>query len=205
MRNWLPGKFILLAALPLVVFVWLRRAFPVAAQLLVLFGWQMAKTWIGSIKIRGEQTTTVLPEPVVTPRQRTGLTSFTKALLWLGVLMTLAVVGDLVARGFQREIAVPVWELSKDDPDFGRQAIIRHGCGGCHVIPGIRHAVGRVGPQLNGFRNQIFIAGVLPNVPDNLILWIQDPQGVNPQTAMPNLQVTEAEAREIAVYLYAQP
>jgi cytochrome c len=126
-------------------------------------------------------------------------------LIALGVLMVLAVVGDLVVRGFRREVPTPVWEAPAHLAHPGRRAIVHHGCGGCHVIPGIRHATGRVGPQLHGFRDQMYIAGVLPNVPENLILFLMDPTHINPRTAMPNLNLTEEEAQAIAAYLYANP
>jgi cytochrome c len=51
-------------------------------------------------------------------------------------------------------------------------------------------------------RPQVFIAGRLENTPDNLILWVQNPQHVDPLNAMPDLNLTEAEARDIAAYLY---
>ena len=95
-----------------------------------------------------------------------------------------------------------VWHVPGGDPVEGRLAIVRHGCGGCHVIPGIRQATGRVGPQLTDLRNQVYLAGVLPNTPENLVLWIQHPEEVNPRTAMPDLDLTEEEARDIAAYLY---
>jgi hypothetical protein len=38
-----------------------------------------------------------------------------------------------------------------------------------------------------------------------LIQWIQDPQAVEPGTAMPNLGVDEAIARDTAAYLYTLP
>ncbi len=95
-----------------------------------------------------------------------------------------------------------VWHVPGGDPVEGQLAIVRHGCGGCHVIPGIRQATGRVGPRLNDLRNQVYLAGVLPNTPENLVLWIQHPEEVNPRTAMPDLDLTEEEARDIAAYLY---
>ena len=95
-----------------------------------------------------------------------------------------------------------VWDVPGGDPAEGQMAIVRHGCGACHVIPGVRQATGRVGPRLNDLRNQVYLAGVLPNTPENLVLWIQHPQEVNPLTAMPDLDITEEEARDIAAYLY---
>jgi cytochrome c len=43
---------------------------------------------------------------------------------------------------------------------------------------------------------------VLTNTPDNLIEWIQNPPGIDPRTATPNLGIDEAAARDIAAYLY---
>ena len=45
---------------------------------------------------------------------------------------------------------------------------------------------------------------VLPNSADNLVKWIMDPRAVSPRTAMPDLGVSEAEARHMAAYLYSQ-
>jgi cytochrome c1 len=59
-----------------------------------------------------------------------------------------------------------------------------------------------VGPPLTQFGLRAYIAGQLPNQPDNLLRWLQDPQGVEPGTAMPNLGVGPAAARDMAAYLY---
>lgn len=84
----------------------------------------------------------------------------------------------------------------------GVDAIARYGCGSCHTIPGIEHAVGRVGPPLTFFARRVFIAGQVPNTPDYLIRWIVVPQSIEPGTAMPTLGVTDGDARDIAAYLY---
>ncbi len=60
-----------------------------------------------------------------------------------------------------------------------------------------------MGPKLEDLRHQIYIGGVLANEPDNLIRWIQNPKRYSPDTAMPNLGVSEQDARDIAAYLYA--
>ena len=84
----------------------------------------------------------------------------------------------------------------------GEIAMKQYGCITCHVIPGVAAARGAVGPPLTNFGDRTFIAGRLRNEPDNLILWIQHPQRVQPGTAMPELGVTDADARHIAAYLY---
>jgi mono/diheme cytochrome c family protein len=121
------------------------------------------------------------------------------------LVVTVPVTFDLAFRGLHQLPADPVWDVPDSDIDRGREAILAHGCGGCHVIPGVRTATGRVGPQLIGLREQTYIAGVLANTPDNLIAWIMVPQDINPMTAMPNLEVSAQEARDIAAYLYAHP
>ncbi|MBA2667003.1 MAG: cytochrome c [Trueperaceae bacterium] len=88
------------------------------------------------------------------------------------------------------------------DPVAGRIALERIGCGSCHAIDGVRVGGGRVGPALNDLRQQRYIAGRLPNTPDNVVRFILDPQGVSPGSAMPDLRVVDAEARNMVAYLY---
>jgi cytochrome c len=91
------------------------------------------------------------------------------------------------------------------DPERGRQALQAYGCGSCHVVPGVAGADGRVGPPLRRIGSRVYIAGVLPNTPENMVLWIQAPQAVDPRSAMPDLQVNEKDARDIAAYFYSLP
>jgi cytochrome c1 len=130
---------------------------------------------------------------------------FTTGLILIGVAMTGAVAFDLGARGLHRFPIRPEWPMGDASAERGREAIRAHGCGACHTIPGIRHATGRVGPKLEDFVHQMYIAGVLPNTPENLSAWLQDPQTINPLTAMPDLQVTEQEAQDMAAYIYSVP
>jgi cytochrome c1 len=55
-----------------------------------------------------------------------------------------------------------------------------------------------VGPPLLWWSRRTFIAGELPNTPENLVRWIRDPQAVEPHTAMPTLGLSDAEARDVA-------
>jgi len=84
----------------------------------------------------------------------------------------------------------------------GPAAMRVYGCGSCHTIPGVRGADALVGPPLAGFAHRRYIAGRVPNQPDELVRWILHPQGVKPGTAMPDLGVTGQDARNIAAYLY---
>jgi cytochrome c2 len=88
------------------------------------------------------------------------------------------------------------------DPKAGAVAITRHACGSCHKIPGVQASVGMVGPPLGGIAARLYIASHLTNTPDNMILWLRDPQAVFPGNAMPNMGLTDREARDVAAYLY---
>lgn len=126
----------------------------------------------------------------------------TTVLVLFGLLLVGTVSFDLARRGLHRHPAKPHWPLGDADRDRGRIALRKYGCGACHVIPGIPGATGRVGPKLEELVDQMFIAGVLANTPENLVDWIQDPQSHHSRTAMPNLDVTERDAWDIVAYLY---
>jgi cytochrome c1 len=84
----------------------------------------------------------------------------------------------------------------------GRRLIADFGCGSCHFIPGIPGADSTAAPPLDRFYQRTYIAGRLSNTEENLMLWIQNPQQIDPGNAMPDLGVTQEEARDIAAYLY---
>jgi cytochrome c len=88
------------------------------------------------------------------------------------------------------------------DPARGKAAIRAYGCGSCHAIPGIRSANGRVGPPLDRIGKRAYLGGVLPNTPEHMMRWIRAPEAVDPLTAMPNMGVSESDARNITAYLY---
>lgn len=92
--------------------------------------------------------------------------------------------------------------MTHGDSARGKAAIRRHGCGACHSIAGINDADGQVGPPLATIASRTEIAGVLPNQPDQMIRWLRHPQAVLPGNGMPDLGLSEAEARDIAAYLY---
>ncbi|MEO8925456.1 MAG: c-type cytochrome [Caldimonas sp.] len=98
--------------------------------------------------------------------------------------------------------AGPAWRVVGGNAQHGPPLIVAYGCAACHTVPGVKEARGNVGPPLTRFGDRTYIAGMLRNTPANLVRWIRDPQGVLPGNAMPNMGVTEAEARDIAAYLY---
>lgn len=130
-------------------------------------------------------------------------------LVLLGIFLVLCLVA-LVAYGYhqlrltleQRQAAVA---LTGGDPDRGAAAIGSHGCGGCHIIPGVANANGLVGPELGDVGRRVYVAGVVTNTPEHLIAFILNPKAIDPLSAMPITGVDADEARDIAAYLYAIP
>jgi cytochrome c2 len=118
------------------------------------------------------------------------------------VALLLALLLSLSACGRERAEARASAITGGGDARRGALLIRHYGCNACHTIPGIAGADGKVGPPLAGVADRMFIGGVLTNTPSNLMRWIENPQAVDPRTAMPNLGVPAAEARDIAAYLY---
>lgn len=113
-----------------------------------------------------------------------------------------AVVAILLASSCDRSSGDNRYQLTNADTERGRSAIRKYGCGSCHNIPGVTGAAGMVGPPLGQIAQRVYIAGVLPNEPDNMIKWLENPPGIDPKTAMPYMGVTPRDARDIAAYLY---
>jgi cytochrome c len=88
------------------------------------------------------------------------------------------------------------------NPQHGKELIQSYGCGACHIIPGVRGAHGLVGPPLNLFADRTMVGGVVPNTPDNLVRWVENPPSIDPKTAMPDLGLSQSQAQDIAAYLY---
>jgi cytochrome c len=92
--------------------------------------------------------------------------------------------------------------VTAGNPANGRRLLYSYGCGSCHAIPGVGEADGTIGPALRGFGRRLYIAGVMQNTPENLFRWIAQPQEVQPGNAMPDVGVTQEQARDMAAYLY---
>jgi cytochrome c len=91
--------------------------------------------------------------------------------------------------------------MTGGSPARGTRLIRNYGCGSCHVIPGVPGASATVGPSLQGIASRSYVAGKLTNTPANLMRWIRQPHSIDPKTAMPDLGLTEQDARDVTAYL----
>ena len=97
-------------------------------------------------------------------------------------------------------LTLPIAAQAKD-PHAEAKSLIGAQCAACHTVPGVPGAIGNVGPSLKGIARQQIIAGKLPNNPANMERWLMHPQKIWPGNAMPEMGLTQDQARKIAAYL----
>jgi cytochrome c1 len=112
---------------------------------------------------------------------------------------TIAGAGAVKERGRQKERAI---EMTGGNPDKAMQAIVRYGCAACHNIPDAQMPGGLAAPPLSDVTKRIYLGGRVNNTPDNLVRWIVNPKQFDPKTGMPITGIGDAEARDVAAYLY---
>lgn len=93
-------------------------------------------------------------------------------------------------------------EVEGGNPSTGEELVISYDCASCHYIPGFPESSGHDAPGLQLWPNRAFVAGAAPNRPENVIAFLMDPDGIQPGSRMPDLGITEEEARHIAAYLF---
>ena len=131
----------------------------------------------------------------------------TRRRLWIAIIAGVAALAALIGAEAAQDALERRHNLEKasamtgGNPNRAADAMRRLGCLSCHDVPGVAGAEGRVGPPLAHMGSRTYIAGVMPNTAENLILWIRWPQGILPKSGMPNMGASEAESRDIAAYL----
>lgn len=88
------------------------------------------------------------------------------------------------------------------DPERGRLLTQQYQCAACHFIPNVQGSNGDAGPSLEFMGRLSYIAGSIPNQPDNMVRFLKNPPAVKPGTLMPALGISDDEARHMAAYMY---
>jgi cytochrome c2 len=96
----------------------------------------------------------------------------------------------------------PVAASAGGDVERGKMLVQQYGCLTCHIVPGIDGPRGMVGPSLEAFASRPMIINKVKNDLPTLTRYLQNPQQVDPQTAMPNLGLSEPDAKAIATFLH---
>ncbi|HXH81300.1 MAG TPA: cytochrome c oxidase subunit II, partial [Candidatus Tectomicrobia bacterium] len=82
----------------------------------------------------------------------------------------------------------------------GKALYARSACVGCHTIRGV--SAGSLAPDLTHFASRTrFGAGLWPVTEEHLVAWLKDPPRLKPGSKMPDLDLTDAEAKALAAYL----
>lgn len=118
------------------------------------------------------------------------------------IILAMLAVGAVGCEGNNPEEGVTVGIDTGGSARRGREVIAQHNCGSCHTIPGVRGARGLVAPPLLWFARRTYIAGEVPNTPENLAHWVQSPTSIEPNTAMPTVGLDDQQARDVVAYLY---
>jgi len=83
----------------------------------------------------------------------------------------------------------------------GRRIFETTACINCHVVAGTV-ANGRFGPDLTHLMSRDTLAsGAAPNTPENLRLWIENPDAIKPGSLMPAMNLTSQELDRVTAYL----
>jgi len=82
----------------------------------------------------------------------------------------------------------------------GKAIFAKSACVGCHTIAGV--SAGVLAPNLTHFGSRTTLAaGMWPNTPANVAEWVRDPQRLKPGAKMPDLGLTDEQAKAVAAYL----
>jgi cytochrome c oxidase subunit II len=74
-------------------------------------------------------------------------------------------------------------------------------CINCHTIRGTA-ASGRFGPDLTHLMSRVTIAsGAAENTPENLRVWLKEPDAIKPGSLMPAMKMTDAELDALVRYM----
>lgn len=102
-------------------------------------------------------------------------------------------IGEMDLNGFPPEpLLFPVATVGADTvvEQRNRPKVFNQMCIACHALGG---QGGDVGPSLDGIGDRM--------TQDEIVVWLTDPQEVQPGTAMPDLPLSEADIRELAAFL----
>ena len=141
-------------------------------------------------------------ERVPEPPSTKGLRSLTPVVVAL--VAAFAMFIGLYAAKRESDRTAYATMLTGGDPSKGPGLIRHYGCGGCHEVPGVRGASGRVGPSLDHVGARVYLAGMVTNTPTNMVQWIVNPKEITPRTAMPVTGISDKQARDVAAYFYSR-
>src|SRR5882757_5609320 len=106
------------------------------------------------------------------------------------------------AEDFDTWVRAQKQSANQDDKELaGRHVFETTSCVNCHAVGGT-NGTGRFGPDLTHLMSRRTIAaGAAENTPENLRLWIQNPDAVKTGSLMPAMKLSDAELDALVRYL----
>jgi cytochrome c oxidase subunit 2 len=105
---------------------------------------------------------------------------------------------------FERWVAaqrLPAQPPQPADAQRGQRVFETGPCAMCHSIRGTI-AGGRTAPDLTHIASRPTLgAGTLPNTPENMTAWINNPNNAKPGAKMPSIELREEDLRAVVAYL----
>jgi len=118
---------------------------------------------------------------------------------WMNFLVVAHSPEDYAAwiKGERIEPAAPTEPLAV----AGKKLFMTATCVACHAIEGTE-AVASIGPDLTNLASRTQIGGgVIAYSPENLALWLKNPQALKPGCKMPDFKLTETQIQQLVAYL----
>ncbi|MED5508097.1 MAG: cytochrome c oxidase subunit II [Planctomycetota bacterium] len=115
-------------------------------------------------------------------------------------LIRVVVLDESGFDGWAKEQARPADNITSEQVDLGRKVFLKYACQSCHAVAGVSE--GTYAPDLTHLMSRkTFAGGMIPNTPDNLKAWIDDPAQIKPGSDMPALKLTPQEIEQVVAYL----
>jgi len=100
------------------------------------------------------------------------------------------------------------WVRSQQEPAIqdanvanGKRVFERTACINCHAVAGT-NANGRFGPDLTHLMSRTTIgSGAAQNTPQNLRLWVQNPNAIKAGSLMPAMQLSDTDLDAVVSYM----
>lgn len=114
------------------------------------------------------------------------------------------VQATVTAQATTPDIQVLVPNSSIGNVTRGSKLFVQKGCVACHMLTGMKEAIGTIGPDLTGVATRPRIpssTGEVKNTPEEMRRWLMNPASIKSSTIMPPLGLTDAEAQDIVSFL----
>jgi cytochrome c oxidase subunit 2 len=119
---------------------------------------------------------------------------------WMRFIVVAQTPEDYAA--WQKAQLIPASDKLSADAAKGSKVFHDMTCVSCHAINNVPSLYPQTAPDLTHFASREELgACILTNTPENVALWLHNPQAIKPGCRMPNLQLTNQQVTDLVNYL----